>query len=209
MAKSDLIVVWGGNPVSTQVNVMTHVARARKERGAKLVVIDPYKTPNGCGGGSASGAAAGHRRGAGLRGDACRVPRWLRRLGVYAEVYRLPGSITGASARSRARMGLRRYRSAGRGDRNVCRAVWAHAAQLHSMWLRIHPQPQRLCGDARGDLPASGDRRLAARGRRRAVVEPQHLSLEQDADRGAGRARSVNPRARHEPDRQCADRRPR
>ncbi len=45
LAKSDLIVVWGGNPVATQVNVMTHVARARKERGAKLVVIDPYKTP--------------------------------------------------------------------------------------------------------------------------------------------------------------------
>jgi anaerobic selenocysteine-containing dehydrogenase len=45
MAKSDLIVVWGGNPVSTQVNVMTHVSRARKERGAKLVVIDPYRTP--------------------------------------------------------------------------------------------------------------------------------------------------------------------
>ena len=45
IAKSDLIVVWGGNPVATQVNVMTHVARARKERGAKLVVIDPYRTP--------------------------------------------------------------------------------------------------------------------------------------------------------------------
>jgi anaerobic selenocysteine-containing dehydrogenase len=45
MAESDLIVVWGGNPVSTQVNVMTHVARARKSRGAKLVVIDPYRTP--------------------------------------------------------------------------------------------------------------------------------------------------------------------
>jgi anaerobic selenocysteine-containing dehydrogenase len=44
MAKSDLIIVWGGNPVATQVNVMTHVARARKERGAKLVVIDPYRT---------------------------------------------------------------------------------------------------------------------------------------------------------------------
>lgn len=44
MAVADLIVVWGGNPVSTQVNVMTHVARARKERGAKLVVIDPYLT---------------------------------------------------------------------------------------------------------------------------------------------------------------------
>ena len=45
MAKSDLIVMWGGNPVSTQVNVMTHVTRARKERGAKFVVIDPYRSP--------------------------------------------------------------------------------------------------------------------------------------------------------------------
>jgi anaerobic selenocysteine-containing dehydrogenase len=44
IAKSDLIVVWGGNPVSTQVNVMTHIARARKARGAKLVVVDPYRT---------------------------------------------------------------------------------------------------------------------------------------------------------------------
>ncbi|MGH7092741.1 MAG: molybdopterin-dependent oxidoreductase [Stellaceae bacterium] len=44
MAKSDLIVVWGGNPVSTQVNVMTHIAKARKERGAKLAVVDPYRT---------------------------------------------------------------------------------------------------------------------------------------------------------------------
>ena len=45
MAKSDLIVIWGGNPVATQVNVMTHVTRARKERGAKVVVVDPYRTP--------------------------------------------------------------------------------------------------------------------------------------------------------------------
>ncbi|MFL5267492.1 MAG: molybdopterin-dependent oxidoreductase [Stellaceae bacterium] len=44
IAKSDLIVVWGGNPASTQVNVMTHIAIARKERGAKLVVVDPYRT---------------------------------------------------------------------------------------------------------------------------------------------------------------------
>ena len=44
MALSDLIVVWGGNPVSTQVNVMTHVSRARKTRGAKLAVVDPYRT---------------------------------------------------------------------------------------------------------------------------------------------------------------------
>jgi anaerobic selenocysteine-containing dehydrogenase len=44
IAKSDLIVVWGGNPVSTQVNVMTHVATARRERGARLIVVDPYRT---------------------------------------------------------------------------------------------------------------------------------------------------------------------
>jgi anaerobic selenocysteine-containing dehydrogenase len=45
MAQSDLIVVWGGNPVSTQVNAMSHIAKARKQRGAKLVVVDVYRTP--------------------------------------------------------------------------------------------------------------------------------------------------------------------
>ena len=38
MAKSDCVVIWGTNAVSTQVNVMTHALRARKERGAKIVV---------------------------------------------------------------------------------------------------------------------------------------------------------------------------
>jgi anaerobic selenocysteine-containing dehydrogenase len=44
MTQSDLIVIWGCNPVSTQVQVMTHATRARKNRGAKIVVIDPYET---------------------------------------------------------------------------------------------------------------------------------------------------------------------
>ena len=42
MAKSDVVVIWGTNAVHTQVNVMTHAIRARKERGAKIVVIDIY-----------------------------------------------------------------------------------------------------------------------------------------------------------------------
>jgi anaerobic selenocysteine-containing dehydrogenase len=42
MAKSDLVVIWGTNPVNTQVNVMTHVTRARKERGAKVAAVDVY-----------------------------------------------------------------------------------------------------------------------------------------------------------------------
>jgi len=40
---SDLIIIWGGNPVNTQVNVMPH-AMTTKKRGATLVVIDPYRT---------------------------------------------------------------------------------------------------------------------------------------------------------------------
>ncbi|MBX6328994.1 MAG: molybdopterin oxidoreductase family protein [Pseudolabrys sp.] len=42
MAKSDLVVIWGTNAVNTQVNVMTHAMRARKERGAKIAVVDIY-----------------------------------------------------------------------------------------------------------------------------------------------------------------------
>ena len=43
MAKSDCVVIWGTNAVVTQVNVMTHAVRARKERGARIVVIDVYE----------------------------------------------------------------------------------------------------------------------------------------------------------------------
>jgi anaerobic selenocysteine-containing dehydrogenase len=42
MAKSDLVVIWGTNAVNTQVNVMTHAVRARRERGAKIVAVDVY-----------------------------------------------------------------------------------------------------------------------------------------------------------------------
>src|SRR6202023_2724872 len=42
MAKSDLVVIWGTNAVATQVNVMTHATKARKERGARIAAIDVY-----------------------------------------------------------------------------------------------------------------------------------------------------------------------
>src|ERR1700753_3990475 len=42
MGVSDLLVSWGTNPVNTQVNVMTHAMRARKERGAKIAAVDVY-----------------------------------------------------------------------------------------------------------------------------------------------------------------------
>src|SRR3954453_1834842 len=40
MALSDLVMIWGTNPVNTQVNVMAHAARARKERHAKIAAVD-------------------------------------------------------------------------------------------------------------------------------------------------------------------------
>ncbi len=43
MSESDLIILWGTNAVSTQVNVMHHISKARKKRGARLIVIDPYE----------------------------------------------------------------------------------------------------------------------------------------------------------------------
>lgn len=45
MARADCVVIWGTNAVATQVNVMTHAVKARKERGARIVVIDIYDNP--------------------------------------------------------------------------------------------------------------------------------------------------------------------
>ncbi|VBB68692.1 Anaerobic dehydrogenases, typically selenocysteine-containing [invertebrate metagenome] len=52
MHDSDLIVFWGMNPIVTQINTWSHAIKARKTRGAKIVVIDPYRT--------ASAASADH-----------------------------------------------------------------------------------------------------------------------------------------------------
>jgi len=43
MRAADCVVIWGANAVNTQVNVMHHALRARKERGAKIVAIDVYR----------------------------------------------------------------------------------------------------------------------------------------------------------------------
>ena len=40
---ADLWLIWGTNPVNTHVNLMNHVAKAKK-RGAKIVVVDVYRT---------------------------------------------------------------------------------------------------------------------------------------------------------------------
>ncbi len=40
-----LILMWGGNPVATQVNLMHHIQQARR-RGATFVVVDAYRSPS-------------------------------------------------------------------------------------------------------------------------------------------------------------------
>ncbi|WP_417793026.1 molybdopterin-dependent oxidoreductase [Terasakiella pusilla] len=42
MEKSDVIVIWGLNAVSSQIHLMTHALKGVKN-GAKLIVVDPYK----------------------------------------------------------------------------------------------------------------------------------------------------------------------
>ncbi len=114
MAKSDLIVMWGGNPVATQVNVMTHVdARAEGARGE---AGGGRSVPHRHRGGRrhAPRAAARHRRRAGLRGDARRVPRRLRRP-------RLHGAAT-PTAPTRWRRIWRRAGRSGRRRSPACRS---------------------------------------------------------------------------------------
>ncbi len=87
MQKSDVIVIWGTNPVNTQVNVMTHVMKARKERGAKIVAIDIYRneTIEQADIGLVLRPARWRPR---LRGDAHRFPGWPCRSFLHGEIHR-------------------------------------------------------------------------------------------------------------------------
>jgi anaerobic selenocysteine-containing dehydrogenase len=41
---AETVVVWGMDPVATSIHTWELIRRARKERGAKLVVVDPYRS---------------------------------------------------------------------------------------------------------------------------------------------------------------------
>ena len=107
MAKSDLVVIWGTNPVNTQVNVMTHAMRARKERGAKIVAVDVYMNGTMEQADLAGAGQARHRRRAGLRGDALPVPRRQGGLGLSRQVHRCAARARSACAHARSATGRR------------------------------------------------------------------------------------------------------
>jgi anaerobic selenocysteine-containing dehydrogenase len=195
-ADSDLIVMWGGNPVTTQVNFMTHVARARKARGARFVVVDPYRTP------TAQAADTHLMLRPGTDGAlACAVMHVLFAEGFADRDYlarhtddpdglerhlaaRTPewaAAITGLTAAE---------------IRDFAR-VWPHRPRLHPRGLRFLAFAQRGLDGPCGQLPAGGRWQVAPSRRRRAVEFRRHLSLEQDADRGSGSARSDDPHLRH------------
>jgi anaerobic selenocysteine-containing dehydrogenase len=45
MVESDLIVFWGCNAVSTQIQTWSLAEQARKSRGTTIAVVDPYRNP--------------------------------------------------------------------------------------------------------------------------------------------------------------------
>ncbi len=210
MAKSDLIVIWGTNPVNTQVNVMTHATRARKERGAKIVAVDVYMN------GTMEQADLAVLVKPGTDGAlACAVMHCLFRDGKadwdYLDKYTdAPRELEAHRAHARPGMGVGDHRLPGRDHRGV-RPRWsARPSAPFSGWA--------TASRARATAPvnmhaasciAGGHRRLAARGRRRVPQQRRHLPLEQVDDRRPRRARPVDPHARPVAHRRDPLRRPR
>jgi hypothetical protein len=155
------VVIWGTNPVHTQVNVMHHAIRARKTRGAKIVAVDIYENATTAqadlplilkpGTDGALACAVMHmlfRDGwatATISPDAPTTPRVWRR--IWRRATRLGGGD---------------HRALGRRDRGLRRAGGRAQAQLFPPRLRLHPPAQRRGRDACGQLHPRGDRRLGA-----------------------------------------------
>ena len=205
---SDLVVIWGGNPVNTQVNVMTHAMRAKK-RGAKLVVVDPYRT------GTAEQADIHLAVRPGTDGAlAVAVMHVLFKEGYadwdYMRRYTdAPDELAAHVGDAHAGMGVEDHRPFGRGDRFLRAALRPDQGLVHPLPSRLQPQPQRRAQHARRHVSAGGDRRVEIQGRRRALRPHRHVPDQEDADRRSRRGRYLDPRARPVAARADPDGRPR
>ena len=170
MAQSDLIVVWGGNPVNTQVNVMTHIAKARKSRGAKLVVVDPYRT----GTAQAADIHLAIRPGTDAA-LACAVMHVAFRDGYADRAYMAtyaddPASLESHIASRDSGLGKCHNRPLNRRNRGFRTPLLHHRTRLYPHRLRLHPHAQRCRQPARRHLPAHRHRQMEARKRRRVLA---------------------------------------
>ena len=185
MAKSDLIVIWGTNPVNTQVNVMTHATRARKERGAKIVAVDVYMN------GTMEQADLAVLVKPGTDGAlACAVMHCLFRDGKadwdYLEKYTDAPRELEAHVRTRDPQ----WAAAITGCpvetiEEFARLVGATKRAYFRLGYGFSRSRNGAGQHARGKLHSGGHRRLAARGRRRLPQQRRHLSLGQVDDRRA------------------------
>ncbi len=208
MAKSDCVVIWGTNAVATQVNVMTHAIRARKERGAKIVAIDIYETETMRQADLALRLRPGTRRRARLRRHARPVPRRPRRPRLSRALHRRPCRTRGASPDAKPGVGGCDHRPGGRRDRGLCGAGRQDQADLFPPRLWLLAAAQRRGQPACRALDPGRDGGLGVRGRRRVPQQQRRLQAEEDHDRGTGRPRFARspprpvPRRRH-PHRRC------
>ena len=161
MEKSDVIVIWGTNAVATQVNLMTHVARAKK-RGAKIVAIDIYPTE------TMRQADLALQLKPGTDGAlACAVMHVAFRDGYADRDYMArytdaPRGARGASEEPHAGMGDRDHRAWRRRDRGLRRAGRTQQAHVLPPRLRFLAPAQRRVQHARRDLHSRRHRRLGA-----------------------------------------------
>ena len=161
MAVSDCIVIWGTNPVHTQVNVMTHAMKARKERGAKIVAIDIYQNA------TMKQADMALLVKPGTDGAlACAVMHVLFRDGYadwdYLERYTdHPHELEEHLKTPRSGLGFRHHRPAGGGDRGLRETRGHDQAHLLPPRLRLRTPAQRRGQHACRPVHSGGDRRMA------------------------------------------------
>ena len=186
---SDLIVCWGGNPVSTNVNLMTHVSRAKK-RGVPFVVIDPYRSPT-------AEQADMHLpvRPSTDGALACAVMHVLFRDG-YADRAFLqswtdaPDELEAHLKNPNTGMGLGDHRSERGRNRALRRNLRQGRASVDPLRIRLYTLSQRLGGDARRFVYSGGKGRMAVSRCWRLLQYGRSVSLGQSHDRRPRRRRS-------------------
>ena len=197
MAKSDLVVIWGTNAVNTQVNVMTHATRARKERGAKIVVVDVYMNA------TMQQADLPVLIRPGTDGAlACAVMHCLFRDGKadwdYLDRYTDAPRELEEHLRSRGPAWASRITGCPvETIEAFARLVGETQARLFPPRLRLLALAQRRRQHARGKLHRRGDRRLAStKAAAPSTTTTTIFHLNKSADRRQRPARPVDPHAR-------------